>query len=61
MEQCKDCWMKEFKNTKDRPIYCASCELKYYLDELFSSFKYSLTIELPTKFIKFVTKIIKKI
>ena len=38
MEKCNDCWMKEFKDTKHRPMSCSGCEINYHwlklLDEL---------------------------
>lgn len=38
MEKCNDCEIKEFKDTKYRPMSCSGCELNYHwlklLDEL---------------------------
>ena len=34
MEKCKDCEIKEFKDTKYRPICCSGCELNYHWLEL---------------------------
>jgi len=38
MKQCKNCWMKEFKNTKKRLAVCYSCELNYITKEFISTF-----------------------
>ena len=38
MEKCNDCEIKEFKDTKYRPMNCCGCELNYHwlklLDDL---------------------------
>jgi hypothetical protein len=37
MEQFDSCWMKEFKDAKDRPMTCSGCELHYHWNEFISS------------------------
>lgn len=54
MEKCNDCWTKEFKDSKDRPISCAGCELNYYCSELGKAISKTLIG-------KFVIGIIKKL
>ena len=61
IESCNSCWMKGFKNTKQRSICCASCELKYHLQELFSPLSELLLIKVPVKVITIVTLLIKRI
>jgi hypothetical protein len=61
MEQCKECWMKEFKDTKDRPITCSGCELNYHWSELISSIVEFFIIKIPKKFCDIFITFIRKI
>ena len=53
--------MKEFKDTKNRPMSCAGCELNYHWNELISPIRELLVVKAPKKFCDFVTGIVKKI
>lgn len=32
---CKNCEWYQFKNTKDRPLFCCKCELNYAWNEFY--------------------------
>ncbi len=46
MDKCKNCEWNEFKNSRDRPLYCCSCELSYHYNELTSSIIESILADL---------------
>lgn len=61
MNQCRNCWMKEFKHTKDRPMTCSYCELRHHWNELTTALRESLVVKIPKRFCDFVTSLIEKI
>lgn len=61
MKKCNDCWMKEIKDTKDRPMSCASCELNYHWSKLIEALADLLLIKIPKRITEGITKVINKI
>ena len=60
MEKCKDCCLNKIKDTKSRPMCCASCELNFHCGKLVSSIADLLLLKIPTIIINYFKCLIAK-